>query len=276
MFRGFGGGGGHRGSPPPPSQGPSSRAELQIDLEDAFRGNNDYVISFQRRKVCVSCKGTGAKDPVKDIQNCPVCHGQGMQIIQQGFAIFQMPCSKCGGHGKTIKNTCPKCSGQKILNVKEDVHLKIPKGCPEGHRLVVPGMSDESPEYSKPGDLIITLTTRPHQMFTRKGDNLYHKAEPLVLRDALLGFNRSLRHLDGSKVSLKRTDVTQPNQEIIIPGEGMPCYHQPGKRGDLFVTLPVVLPPVLTPSQKKQFTEILTTEHDKVGENDKVTEHDEL
>ena len=111
-------------------------------------------------------------------------------------------------------------------------------------------MSDESPQYGMPGDLYIVVQSKPHQRFIRDGANLYLTAEPLTLREAMLGFERTIKHLDGKSLTLKRTQVTQPNYVQVIRGAGMPVYLDSGKRGDLFVTYPVVLPPSLDKNQR--------------------------
>jgi DnaJ-related protein SCJ1 len=82
---------------------------------------------------------------------------------------------------------------------------------------------------------------------------------------ALLGFNRTLAHLDGHVVNLSRRGVTQPGAFLhislpshkahfythtgfvqTIKGEGMPFFEQPSRFGDLFVEYNVVLPSELT------------------------------
>lgn len=62
----------------------------------------------------------------------------------------------------------------------------------------------------------------------------------------MLGFEKELIHLDGHKVSLKRTKITKPGEVERIRGEGMPIYDYQSDYGDLMVTYDVEFPKVLT------------------------------
>ena len=100
-----------------------------------------------------------------------------------------------------------------------------------------------------PGDVIFKLRQSPHHRFRREGDHLHHETR-LTLREALLGFRKTVKHLDGRDVVLEHTGVTQPFEVRKISGEGMPVHNFPSQHGDLFVKYIVDLPPTLTPEQK--------------------------
>jgi DnaJ-class molecular chaperone len=68
------------------------------------------------------------------------------------------------------------------------------------------------------------------------------------LKEALLGFEREITHLDDRKITVKRGIVTQPGDIIIIRGEGMPA-HQSSEKGDLFVKVDIKFPQILTEKQ---------------------------
>lgn len=78
-------------------------------------------------------------------------------------------------------------------------------------------------------------------MFRRDGDDLY-TVQRITLIEALVGFERTLTHLDGSTVSLKRDRVTQYGFVQTISGAGMPHFDNPTEYGDLFVEYHVVFP----------------------------------
>jgi len=46
-----------------------------------------------------------------------------------------------------------------------------------------------------PGDVIFTLKTKPHSVFSRVGDTLFTSLS-IELEDALLGFRKRIKHLD--------------------------------------------------------------------------------
>lgn len=84
----------------------------------------------------------------------------------------------------------------------------VERGMPDGHKIVFEREGDASPDVT-PGDVNFILKTARHPVFTRKGDDL-HVKQTIGLKAALLGFKKTLKHLDGRTVTLERTEVTQP------------------------------------------------------------------
>ena len=86
------------------------------------------------------------------------------------------------------------------------ISIDIERGMADGQRITFEGEADESPDYTA-GDVMFTIRTAPHPVFIRRGDNLYMK-EHISLKEALVGFKRSVKQLDGSEVKVERTGVT--------------------------------------------------------------------
>ena len=76
----------------------------------------------------------------------------------------------------------------------------------------------------------------------------------LSLKEALLGFSRPIRHLDGRDVTVTHAGVTQPFEVRKVAGEGMPMHNYPSQRGELFVKYIVDLPRTLSEAQKETVT----------------------
>jgi len=89
----------------------------------------------------------------------------------------------------------------------------------------------------------VIIQEAKHPRFTRDGDNLRADLE-VSLDDALGPIEKSLESLDGRKITIKTSKAVQPGQVIWKGGEGMP-NSKTGKKGDLFVTLKVRIPPLL-------------------------------
>jgi DnaJ homolog subfamily B member 11 len=64
----------------------------------------------------------------------------------------------------------------------------------------------------------------------------------ISLRDALVGFELDIEHLDGHFVHIKRTDVTTPGQVVPVQKEGMKNFDNNNVVGTLFVTFDVSFP----------------------------------
>lgn len=105
-------------------------------------------------------------------------------------------------------------------------------------------MADEAPDHDT-GDIHVMINSEEHKKFRRDGNNLHTTLE-LNLLEALFGFTRSIEHLDGHKVQIKRVSVTQPEQVEEIKNEGMPIVDEQGRPlkrfGSLFVRFIVKLP----------------------------------
>ncbi len=71
----------------------------------------------------------------------------------------------------------------------------------------------------------------------------------ISLKEALLGFEKEIPHLDDHIVTIKKNGVTQPGDIIKVKGEGMPI-HQTSDKGDLYVRVDVIIPPYLNEQQK--------------------------
>jgi DnaJ-class molecular chaperone len=106
------------------------------------------------------------------------------------------------------------------------------------------------------GEVIFKLETLHHPVFERVGNDLKTTVR-ISLKQALLGFEKELTHLDGRSVSLSRVGkITNPGMVERLPGEGMPVYERASEKGDLIITYQVELPKTLTAEQKDQFRRV--------------------
>ena len=62
---------------------------------------------------------------------------------------------------------------------------------------------------------------------------------------------KKIKHLDGHFVTVKRNEISQPGDLIVIRNEGMPI-HQKSENGDLIVKLKIKFPEKLTEKQKEK------------------------
>jgi len=193
IFSMFGGGGSkkqRRNDELPKAE--SLVVKLFVTLADLYNGKEIEVL--QRRQIlCPHCRGTGAENP-DDVSSCPVCGGSGMRIVTQqlgpGFVQrMQTPCDKCGGKGRVVTSQCSKCKGTKIATGEQYLSVFIEKGMPDGHQIVSANDGDERPG-EQPGDIIFKITTLPHSLFQRDGDNLHTNME-ITLLQALIGFKKN-------------------------------------------------------------------------------------
>ena len=76
---------------------------------------------------------------------------------------------------------------------------------------------DEAPGTT-PADIIFVITSKPHEVFSREGDDLIATC-PITLQQAISGFSTSVTHLDGRVINF-RMDNASPETTKTIPGDG--------------------------------------------------------
>lgn len=136
------------------------------------------------------------------------------------------------------------------MTEEEEIQLSVDvaAGMHHGDEIKFDGVADELVGHLA-GDLVFTIQQIPHPYFVRHGDDI-HTAIDITLRDSLLGFVRTLEHLDGHKVVIDKKDVSYCGEVFIVKGEGMPKKGTK-QRGDMHVSLQIVFPKSFTPAQKE-------------------------
>ncbi len=231
-----------------PQQGEDIYQTVSISLKDAYEGKT-IVVEVPRYVVCERCAGTG-KEPGSQPQVCPDCGGTGQIVYNAGFMQIAQACPTCGGTGY-IQQPCTACNGRGLVLKTETVKVRIPPGVDNGSKLRVPGKGHTGKFGGPPGDLWIVINVKPDSLFTRKGDNLYVKAN-LSITEAIEGTTLEVPTLSGKTVKVDIPPGTQSGEKIRIPGKGMPRLKSSGY-GDLFVVTDVKIPSIhdLSPEGKK-------------------------
>ena len=143
------------------------------------------------------------------------------------------------------------------LGIKLDGHartvdVRIPPGVGEGSRVRVAGEGALGAGGAPSGDLYLRIHLAPHPTFERKGQDLYIKV-PIPLTTAVLGGEADVPTIAGKSLRLKIPQTTQNGQVFRLKGHGMPAVGKPDQVGDLYATMEVELPRVLTPEQRTHF-----------------------
>lgn len=75
-------------------------------------------------------------------------------------------------------------------------------------------------------------------------------------KEALLGYNRQITHLDGRNVNIVSDLPVQPFSVRKIEKEGMPHHNYSSIKGDLFVKHKIRLPRTLSQQEKELIEKI--------------------
>ena len=143
------------------------------------------------------------------------------------------------------------------LALKHDGHartvdVRIPAGVGDGSRVRLAGEGEHGAGGAASGDLYLRIQLAPHQLFERKGRDLYARvAVPLTV--AVLGGEVDVPALGGRTLRLKVPPGTQNGQVFRLRGQGMTLAGKSGERSDLYATVDVQLPRQLTPEQRAHF-----------------------
>ncbi len=249
-------GGGRYGYGERQARGGDIGFEVEVTLEEAFRGTNKEV-KIPRTERCDVCSGSGAK-PGTSQRTCPRCNGTGqLRVVKSaGFAQFVQVgvCPTCRGRGVVVDTPCSQCGGSGTVKRTRRITVRIPPGVEEGSQLRLKGEGDSSKEGLR-GDLFLLVHVLPHSHFTRSGDDLYYDLE-LGYAQAALGAETTVPTMEGD-VSLTIPPGSQPGQILRLKGKGMPRLNGYG-RGNLLVRLKITVPKELTQRQKEILEELAT------------------
>lgn len=229
--------------------------ELEIALEEAYRGA-DKEIQVPRTERCDVCSGSGAK-PGSQPKICPRCGGTGqLRVVRSaGFAQFVQVgvCPNCRGRGRVVEVPCGECGGSGTVRRTRRITVRIPPGVDEGSQLRLKGEGEASGEGGQQGDLFIMVHILPHRKFRREGDDLNYDLQ-LGYAQVALGTEATVPTMDGD-VSLSIPPGSQPGQVFRLKGKGMPRLNGYGK-GNQLVRLSIAVPTQLTQRQKEILQEL--------------------
>jgi molecular chaperone DnaJ len=224
---------------------------IKLSFEEAVFGV-EKTLRLEKQDVCKTCGGNGAA-PGSKVITCPKCHGQG-QIRTQRRTIFgtvasSTSCDRCEGMGKIPEVACKTCGGSGVLRQEKTIEVKIPAGIDNGQRIRVQGEGEAGYRGSSAGDLYLVVKVSPSKEFQRDGFTLL-KELPVSFTQAALGTKIILKTLDGD-IELKIPSGTQSGTVLKVKSKGVPHINDSGRRGDLLITVRVIVPQKLSKKEKE-------------------------
>lgn len=262
----FGGAGGRgRGGQQQAARGADMRYNLQISLEDAFKGKQESI-KITTAVACESCAGSGAEKGSKQ-EMCPTCGGVGRVRASQGFFTVERTCHSCQGAGKVIKNPCKSCAGTGRKRKEKTLAVSIPAGVEEGTRIRLAGEGEVGNRGGPAGDLYIFISIRPHSIFERDGADI-HCHVPIRMTTAILGGSVEMPTIDGSRVKVTIPEGTQAGHQFRIKGKGMSVLRS-AHRGDMYLHAQIETPTKLSKKQRDLLKEFETEDHHSSPQTEK-------
>ena len=252
IFSSFFGGGSTRSTKNAPIEGDDVLARVTLEFEEAAFGCKKEV-NFARVEACDDCGSTGAAKGTKP-ESCSACRGRGYVTVQQqtlfGTMQSQRSCQTCRGTGKIVKTPCKNCNGKGYIRVNKKLDVSIPAGVDNMQRVVLRGQGSAGRNGGPSGDLVIEVRVKPHNIFTRDGNDIYCEI-PITFVEATLGAVIDVPTLGGGVEKFDLPAGTQTGTSFTLRGKGIADINNPKRVGNLIFTVNIETPTGLNGEQKK-------------------------
>lgn len=188
--------------------------------------------------------------------------GENVRIFQNGKQVGGQP-RKPPAIEKEIQITLEQAYNGFVINLEierklyvnnqetketDSIPVTVPKGVDHKENIIICEKGNVSQQNVK-GDIILIFIVAPHDVFVRRGINLYCK-RTISLKDALCHFSIEIPHLSGKMLRLTnqtQSTIVTPGHIKEIPNYGMEIGNE---KGLLILEFAVEFPTSLTPEQK--------------------------
>jgi molecular chaperone DnaJ len=238
-----------------PRRGSDLRYNLELGFEEAAFGT-ETNLQIPRVETCKTCGGNGAA-PGTTPSTCSSCGGAGQVTFQQGFFSVARTCGRCRGSGKIVTSRCKDCDGQGQVPKERKLQIKIPPGVDTGSQLRITGEGEPGLAGGPPGDLYVVVRVEEHPFFRREGAHLICDI-PISITQATLGATVDIPTLEGGLAKVQVPEGTQSGSTFRVRSQGIPHLGSKG-RGDIQVTVHVLVPSKLSAEQRKLLEQLAKT-----------------
>ncbi len=241
--------------------GEDIQQEVHITFAESFSGVKKEI-HFEKMVNCESCHGHGTKDG-KEPKKCPTCQGSGYvtRATRSIFGMMQQTvvCDNCGGEWVKIEDPCRECHGKRRVKKKIEQTVNIPAGIDDGMTLRMTGEGHAGKHT--PGDLYISChVDQSHENLVREGNNI-HTILHISPTEAVLGIHKKIKFPLIGEREIRIAAGTQHGKKLQLSSDGMPLLGKKW-RGDLIITLEILIPGKISKEEKKLYTELLGIEQD--------------
>jgi molecular chaperone DnaJ len=220
--------------------------KLHLTLEELAQGVT-RKLRFTRRIRCPICAGIGVQ--MADEGICEACRGSGKVpdlTAIKGRSQSWIPCRRCGGTGRRVKNPCANCRGRGQVEEDSAVNVTVPPGADQGSSIIIKEQGHEDRPGKKNGDVCVVIVTKEHPHLRRNGADLIHRCR-LTLTQWLEGATLQVPALEET-IALRLAPGLKSEGCLKVRGRGMP--RADGSRGDLLVEYRLCVPRKLNKKQQ--------------------------
>ena len=138
------------------------------------------------------------------------------------------------------------------------IKVRIPAGIKDGQKVRVKGHGKPGTHGGPSGDLEVTVTVKPHPVFSREGDDLVVSL-PVTVSEAVLGTVVDVPLIDGNTATVKVPAGSSSGSEIRVRGGGVKTSKA---TGDLIARVAIQVPAKPSRDLKKLAKEMAKAEGD--------------
>lgn len=223
-------------------KGQDLRLNIKLTFEEMFNGIKK-TIKYKKFVVCEPCKGKGGHK----VSKCITCGGVGRLIRQQQFGPHiireEVPCHVCNGKGEKIEDICTTCGGHGLKNIEVSSEIIIPAGVADGMTQIHEG-GGHGIQDGVDGNLIIILTEKNHEVFTRNGNDLKVTLN-LTYTQLVLGDKVDIGTIEGGMIRATIPPHSKVGDNLRITSKGMNVVNS-NSRGDMIIILGLEIPKTVT------------------------------
>lgn len=166
-------------------------------------------------------------------------------------------CPTCAGSGRLRGRSCTTCQGTGTTTAYKTIEVRIPAGVQDGTRVRVAGKGRSGAYGGKRGDLYLHVTVLPDPIFRQQGSDLYATL-PVYPWEAALGAEVTAPTL-AEPVRVKVPAGSKADSRLRLKGKGLPSAT--GGNGDLFLSLQIVMPTVMTEEERGLYERLSKQPH---------------
>ena len=249
-------GGGRRATKKDSRKGKDMQVDIEINLERTLKESVEKI-NLVKQVICNRCAGVGA-EPNTKVKECFSCRGAGQvqQVKKTIFGSFTSlgTCPECKGEGTIPEKPCNVCKGEGRTKGQETIEINIPAGIDSNQVIRVDGKGEAGRKAGKAGNLFIRIFVKKHNVFDRRGDDLFTFVE-INFSQAAMGDNLEMKSLEGTSIVLEVPAGTETGKVLRISGKGIPHFGGYG-RGNMYVEFKVKTPKKLSKKQKELFEQL--------------------
>lgn len=158
-----------------------------------------------------------------------------------GFRGYGGPTKGADVTARTTIDFLTATKGETITLQGEDgkpFKVKIPAGVSDGQKIRLRGRGRASSDGGESGDIVVSITVRPHPVFAREGLNL-RVTVPVTFTEAALGATIEVPTLGGDPVKLRVAPGTPSGRVLRVKGRGVETSKG---TGDLLAEVQIAVP----------------------------------